>query len=109
MTPGSTRRCRGAVGGWDVCFSRPVSRRVGGACSRNWGAEPASRAARSDLKDETPNIMTHNQSAPSAARFLEAALLFTIVAHASAMASMLLLLPALPGGGTADDGARIAW
>src|SRR5579885_1560851 len=36
---------------------------------------------------------------PLASRFLERALLFTIVAHAAAMASIaLLLIPGLPGG-----------
>jgi hypothetical protein len=39
-----------------------------------------------------------------AARWLEAALLFTLLAHFSAMLSMaLLLLPGMPGGGTDDD------
>lgn len=53
--------------------------------------------------------MNPNEPAPRAARFLEWALLFTLVAHAAAMASMaLLLLPAMPGGGTADDATRIA-
>jgi len=42
------------------------------------------------------------------ARLLEHALLFTFVVHALAMLSMaLLLLPAMPGGGTPDDMSRI--
>ena len=58
---------------------------------------------------EAPQAMNPNAPAPHAARFLEWALLFTLVAHAAAMASMaLLLLPAMPGGGTADDATRIA-
>ena len=47
---------------------------------------------------------------PEAARFLEATLLFNLLIHAVAMASMaLLLLPGMPGGGTADDHARVAY
>lgn len=42
------------------------------------------------------------------ALLLERSLLFTFVIHGVAMASMaLLLLPGMPGGGTADDAARI--
>ena len=48
-------------------------------------------------------------SAPTAARFLERALLFTIVIHAVAMLSMaLVLLPGQPGANS-DAGARIAY
>ena len=47
---------------------------------------------------------------PEAARFLEAALLFNFLIHAVAMLSMaLLLLPGMPGGGTPDDRARVAY
>jgi len=43
-------------------------------------------------------------------RLLERALLFTFVIHGVAMASMaLLLLPGMPGGGTADDAARVRY
>ena len=43
-------------------------------------------------------------ASPLAARFLERALLITILAHAAAMASMaLLLLPGMPGGNNALD------
>ena len=42
------------------------------------------------------------------ARLLERALLFTFVIHGVAMGTMaFLLLPAMPGGGTADDAVRI--
>ena len=51
---------------------------------------------------------THG-SAPLAARFLERALLITILAHAAAMLGMaLLLLPGMPGGGN-PDAARVAY
>lgn len=44
------------------------------------------------------------------ARLLERALLFTFVIHGVAMLSMaLLLLPGMPGGGTADDAERIRY
>jgi hypothetical protein len=46
--------------------------------------------------------------ADRSARLLERALLFSFVIHGVAMGSMaLLLLPGMPGGGTADDLARI--
>jgi hypothetical protein len=51
-----------------------------------------------------------NNASPPAARFLEQALLFTIVAHAAGMVSMaLLLLPAMPGGGNLSDASRVAY
>jgi hypothetical protein len=47
---------------------------------------------------------------PKAARFLEGALLFTLIAHAAGMVSMAaLLLRAMPGGTTADTAQRIAY
>jgi len=43
-------------------------------------------------------------------RLLERALIFTFLIHAVAMLSMaLLLLPGMPGGGVADDAARIRY
>lgn len=54
--------------------------------------------------------MDTNRSSPPAARFLEQALLITILAHAAAMLSMaLLLLPGMPGGGSLDDTIRVAY
>jgi len=48
----------------------------------------------------TSHVPRPTSHAPLAARFLEQALLITILAHAAAMLSMaLLLLPGLPGGG----------
>src|SRR5688572_26868813 len=47
---------------------------------------------------------------PPRAAFLERALLFALFAHALAMLSMaLLLLPGMPGGGTASDADRVAY
>src|SRR4051812_11892908 len=44
------------------------------------------------------------------ARFLERALLFSFVMHGLGMISMaLLLLPGMPGGGTADDLVRLRY
>jgi hypothetical protein len=46
----------------------------------------------------------------SAARFLEAALVFNFVIHAVAMVSMAwLLLPGMPGGGETDDARRVLY
>jgi hypothetical protein len=43
-------------------------------------------------------------------RLLERALLFSFVIHGVAMVTMaLLLLPGMPGGGTADDGVRLRY
>ncbi len=43
-------------------------------------------------------------------KILERALLLTLFAHAAGMVSMVLfLLPGMPGGGTVDDGARMAY
>src|SRR5262245_39139434 len=54
--------------------------------------------------------MTTPSSPPTAARFLEQALLITILAHAAAMVSMaLLLLPGMPGGGTLEVAERAAY
>jgi hypothetical protein len=54
--------------------------------------------------------MTPSQPTPPAARFLEWALLFTFLAHTLAMLAMaVLLLPGMPGGGAADDAARVAY
>jgi hypothetical protein len=48
--------------------------------------------------------------ADRSSRMLERALLFTFVIHAVAMGSMaLILLPGMPGGGTADDLLRIRY
>jgi hypothetical protein len=44
-----------------------------------------------------------------AARFLERVLLFTLAVHAVALVSMTLLLPGLPGGGTATGADRAAY
>src|SRR5438552_3831501 len=49
-------------------------------------------------------------TSPKAAPFLEMTLLFNFVIHAIAMLSMaLLLLPAMPGGTTADDASRVTY
>jgi hypothetical protein len=57
-----------------------------------------------------PGATDTHGSAPLAARFLERALLITILAHAVAMLTMaLLLLPGMPGGGNPDDAARVAY
>src|ERR1051325_5469004 len=49
-------------------------------------------------------------SAPRAARFLEATLLFNFVIHAAAMASMaLLLLQGMPGGKAIDAAGRVGY
>jgi hypothetical protein len=53
---------------------------------------------------------THDAVPIEAAPFLERALLFTIVAHAAGMVSMLLfLLPAMPGGVTKEIAGRAAY
>src|SRR5258708_12487403 len=55
------------------------------------------------------NQNTALESKPLASRFLEQALLITILAHAAAMLSMaLLLLPGMPGGNN-DLAARVAY
>jgi hypothetical protein len=49
-------------------------------------------------------------SSHSAARLLEASLLFNFLIHAVAMVSMvLLLMSAMPGGGVADDAQRVGY
>src|SRR5258706_10287581 len=47
---------------------------------------------------------------PGGAMFLERALIVTLLAHAAGMVSMaFFLLPGMPGGGTPDDAARMAY
>jgi hypothetical protein len=49
-------------------------------------------------------------STPRAARFLEQVLLANVLIHAAAMLTMaLILMPAMPGGGTTDDAVRVAF
>jgi len=50
------------------------------------------------MSPESSPESRHGPPRLAAARFLEGSLLFTLIAHAIAMASMLLLLPGMPGG-----------
>lgn len=70
------------------------------------GVEPGS-------VDALPQAGFHpggDSAPPAAARLLEGALLFTILAHGAAMVSMaLLLLPGMPGGSSLTDFERVAY